>query len=278
MPSMRSGSSSRRALSCSVSWATSTLSRARKRKASMPTSASTRRTPAPTDCSPSTLTRPSWPELCDVGAAAELAGVVADLDDADLVAVLLAEQRQRAHRPGLRLRGVEGVDLEVVDEDRVDLVLDVAQHARRHRARRGEVEAEAARASSPSRPAPPSRRARCLKPRWTRWVAVWLREIAAAPLEVDLRLRLVADLDLAAADLAAVHDAGRRAASARRGSRPRRRRCGSRPGRRAGRRPRRRTGCGRARPRPSVPAPAAGTEAAVDEEADDAARRPRSAS
>ena len=63
-----------------------------------------------------------------VRAAAQLAGVVADLDDADLVAVLLAEQRHRAHRPRLVWRGVEGADLEVVDEHLVDLLLDVAQH------------------------------------------------------------------------------------------------------------------------------------------------------
>src|SRR5690606_23401491 len=141
----------------------------------------------------------------DVGAAAELAGVVADLDHPDLVAVLLAEHRQRAHRPGLGLRGVEGVDLQVVDEHGVDLVLDVAQHALRDRARGGEVEAEPA--------------GRVLRTGLGRRLAERVLEAAvdhvggavaardrAPPLQVDLGVRLVADLELAAADLAAVDD------------------------------------------------------------------------
>ena len=60
---IRSGSCSRGVLNCSLSWLTSVLSRARKRNASMPTSASIRRTPEPMDDSPSTLIRPSWPDL-----------------------------------------------------------------------------------------------------------------------------------------------------------------------------------------------------------------------
>ncbi len=78
-------------------------------------------------------------------AAAQLAGAVADRDDPDLVAVLLAEQRHRAGLAG----GVDpahdlGVHREVVDEHRVDPLLDVGQHRRRHRRGRGEVEAEPA--------------------------------------------------------------------------------------------------------------------------------------
>ena len=58
-PATRSGSSSGGAFSCSLSWLTSRLSLARNRNASMPTSASTRRTPAPMEDSPSTLITPS---------------------------------------------------------------------------------------------------------------------------------------------------------------------------------------------------------------------------
>src|SRR5208283_2309260 len=50
-----------------------------------------------------------------VRAAAQLAGILADLDHADLIAVLLAEQRQRAHLAGLLLGGVERAHVQVVD-------------------------------------------------------------------------------------------------------------------------------------------------------------------
>src|SRR5207253_3486578 len=56
-----------------------------------------------------------------VRAAAKLAGVLADLDHPDPVAVLLPEQRQRAHLAGLLLGGVERAHLQVVDQDLVDL-------------------------------------------------------------------------------------------------------------------------------------------------------------
>src|SRR5690606_40092041 len=99
----------------------------------------------------------------------------------------------------------EGVDLQVVDEHGVDLVLDVAQHALRDRARGGEVEAEPA--------------GRVLRTGLGRRLAERGLEAAvdhvggavaardrAPPLQVDLGVRLVADLELAAADLAAVDD------------------------------------------------------------------------
>ena len=71
----------------------------------------------------------------DVRAAAQLAGVVADLDDPHLVAVLLAEQRHRAEpRAPRSCEVIERVHLEVVHQHLVDLLLDVVQHARRHRA------------------------------------------------------------------------------------------------------------------------------------------------
>src|SRR5690606_2491715 len=90
------------------------------------------------------LDQAELPGAGHVGAAAQLAGVVPDLDDADLVAVLLAEQGERPHRARLVERGVEGPDVQVVDQHLVDLVLDVAQHAGGYGARRGEVEPEPA--------------------------------------------------------------------------------------------------------------------------------------
>ena len=70
-----------------------------------------------------------------MGAAAELAGPVADGDDAHLVAVLLAEQRHRPDLARLLLGHHLGVHGEVLREHRVDLGLDVAQHAGRQRPR-----------------------------------------------------------------------------------------------------------------------------------------------
>ena len=81
---------------------------------------------------------------CSVRAAAQLARVVAHLDDPHRVAVLLTEQRHRPDPAGLFLRGDEGAHLQVGQRDRVDLLLDVSQDRRRDRARGGEVEAEAA--------------------------------------------------------------------------------------------------------------------------------------
>src|SRR4051794_33780538 len=80
-----------------------------------------------------------------VGAAAQFAGVIADLDHPDPVTVLLAEQRQRAHLARFLLRGVERLHIQVVDQDLVHLVLGIPQDRQRHRALGGEVESEPAR-------------------------------------------------------------------------------------------------------------------------------------
>src|SRR6266511_4193803 len=88
------------------------------------------------------------PELAGargMGTAAQLARVVADLDDADLVAVLLAEQRHRADPARLLLRGDERVHLQVAHQHLVDLLLDVVQHAGRYRLRGVEVKAQPTR-------------------------------------------------------------------------------------------------------------------------------------
>ena len=91
------------------------------------------------------LDQAELPGAVHVGAAAQLAGVVADLDHAHRVAVLLAEQRHRADPAGLLLRGDERAHLVVVEQHGVDLVLDVGQHRGRDGAgRRGEVEAQPA--------------------------------------------------------------------------------------------------------------------------------------
>ncbi len=77
-------------------------------------------------------------------AAAQFPRVVAHLNDADLLAVLLPEQRERAQCPRLFNRGVEGTNVEVVDQHLIDLVFGVCNHGRRHGPDRSEVEPEAA--------------------------------------------------------------------------------------------------------------------------------------
>src|SRR5207248_2314735 len=80
-----------------------------------------------------------------VGTAAQLPGVVTDLDDAYLLAVLLAEERHRAQPPRLLQGGEERVYLQVTHQHLVDLLLDVAQDRRRGRGRGVEVEPQPAR-------------------------------------------------------------------------------------------------------------------------------------
>ncbi len=140
-----------------------------------------------------------------VRAAAELARPVADGDHADLVAVLLAEQR---HRPGparLVLAHDLGVHGEVGEHEVVDPGLDVGHRRRGDGTGRGEVEAEPA--------------GRVLRARLGRGVAERLAERLvhhvgrgvraadrAAPLDVDERLRRLADRDLAGEHRRLVHD------------------------------------------------------------------------
>jgi hypothetical protein len=71
-----------------------------------------------------------------VGATAQLLRVVADRDDADLVAVLLAEERDRAGLARLVQREDLRTHVVVVQQHVVDLVLDVREHGLRHRAGR----------------------------------------------------------------------------------------------------------------------------------------------
>ena len=92
----------------------------------MPTKASTRRTPEPTEDSPVTATRPIWEECCHVGAAAQLAGpAAAHLDDPDLLVVGLAEQRQRADLARVGQRHQVARDVEVGADRLVGGLLDV---------------------------------------------------------------------------------------------------------------------------------------------------------
>ena len=51
-------------------------------------------------------------------------------DDADLVAIFLAEQRQRALRDGLVRRHQMGLDRRVLQDHRVDQILDRARSPR----------------------------------------------------------------------------------------------------------------------------------------------------
>ena len=87
--------------------------------------------------------RPDLAGAPAVGAAAQLGRVAADVDDAHLVVVLLAEERHDAARPG-RLevldRGAEG---RVLDDLLVDQALDLLELLPGDGARVGEVEAQA---------------------------------------------------------------------------------------------------------------------------------------
>ena len=78
-------------------------------------------------------------------AAAQFPRVVADFDHPDVVAVLLPEERDRAHRLGLLNGRDKGTHVEVVDKDVVDLVLGVPQYRGRHRAGGREVETQPSR-------------------------------------------------------------------------------------------------------------------------------------
>ncbi len=80
-----------------------------------------------------------------MGTAAKFARVVTDLDHPNLVAVLLAEQRQRAHRPRLADRRIERPDVQIADQYLIDLIFDIGEHIAGHRPDRGEVEPEPAR-------------------------------------------------------------------------------------------------------------------------------------
>src|SRR5674536_298389 len=90
------------------------------------------------------LDQPELAGALGVGTATQLSGVVAHLDDANLVAVPLAEQRHRPDPPRLGLVGDEGADFQVVDQYGVHLVLDVAEQLGVDGGRRGEVEAQPA--------------------------------------------------------------------------------------------------------------------------------------
>jgi len=153
--------------------------------------------------SDSSVTMPSWPERA--ACVPPHAGVVADLDDPDGVAVLLAEQRHRADAPGLVLGRHEGADLEVGERDLVDLLLDVLKDGHGYGAGAGEVEAEAAgcveRAGLGGLLA--QRGPEGLVHQVGRGVGARDRP---APLGVDDRQDAAADGDLAAEDPRPVHD------------------------------------------------------------------------
>jgi len=69
-----------------------------------------------------------------VRAAAQLARILTDLDDPDRLAVLLAEQCDRADASCFVLRRDERAHRKVVEQDAVHLGLDVGEHTLRHRA------------------------------------------------------------------------------------------------------------------------------------------------
>ena len=119
-----------------------------------------------------------------VGPAAQLGRVAlavvgaAHRDDPDLVAILLAEQRQGAGLHRLVGRGVAGLDRGVAADSLIDVGLDGAQILRRQR--RGWLKSKRSRSGATSEPfcvtCGPSRRrsASC-----SRWVAEWLARSCA---------------------------------------------------------------------------------------------------
>ena len=126
-----------------------------------------------------------------VRAAAELAGPVADRDHAHLVAVLLPEQRHRPGPDGLVLGHHLRVHAEVARITRSLTRASTSCIAELgHRAGRGEVEAEPARASSPSPPASRSRRAPRGRPCAPCGSPVCDAADRRTPLDVDQRLRV----------------------------------------------------------------------------------------
>ena len=151
---MRSGSSSGRARSSAAASPSAFSAAATWASAPSPVSASTRRTPLEVAASETSLKAPMSPVRRDVGAAAELervgrrrrrrapARAGAHRDDADLVAVLLAEERAGAEPRG-GVRGHDpGLDGRVLADVGVDLGLDGGELVGRHRLRVGEVEAQ----------------------------------------------------------------------------------------------------------------------------------------
>ena len=144
MPPTRSTSSSGRAFTTSASCATRTCSRARKWYASVPTSASTRRTPEPIEDSLSSFTRPRRPVLSTC---------VPPHSSCAHSPTETTRTRSPYFSPNSAIAPIAlasgwlitcARDREVVDQQLVDPLLDVRQHRVRDRARGGEVEAEAA--------------------------------------------------------------------------------------------------------------------------------------
>ena len=112
----------------------------------MPTSASTRRTPEPIDDSERIFTRPSWAGAGHVGAAAQLAGVVADLDDPDL-ARRTSRRRAPSRRSGAPPPALvtKACTSRSASSTSLTCCSTSVQHARRHPGRGVEVEPQPAR-------------------------------------------------------------------------------------------------------------------------------------
>src|SRR5229473_1482899 len=154
---------------------------------------------------PEDLHQPELARAHHMSAAAQLAGVVADLDHPDLIPVLLAEQRQRPHRARLFQRRDERPHRQVADEHGVDLFFHVPQQRRRDRARGGEVEPEPPRGVLRARLG-----GRLAERAAERAVDEVGRGVRAghrpAPLHIDLRVGGRADRGLAQGHHPAVHD------------------------------------------------------------------------
>ena len=126
-----------------------------------------RRTPAAMPPSLTILNKPMSPERRDVRAAAELRREVAELQHAHLVAVLVAEERERAGGDRFVVGQHANVGVVVQAHLLVDERFDLLAAARRSRARSARSRSAAGPARRASLSAGRARRAPCAAPRAT---------------------------------------------------------------------------------------------------------------
>ena len=80
-----------------------------------------------------------------MSATAQLMGVVAHGNHADLITVLLAKQGHGPHGAGLGLRHEMCLNYEVINQHFIHALFDLCHHLRRDRSRTGKVKAKSAR-------------------------------------------------------------------------------------------------------------------------------------
>ena len=143
----------------------------------MPTSASTRRTPEPIDASPSSLTRPSWPDLAtwvpphssrEYSPTSTIRTSVPYFSP-NSASAPIARASSIEVWYARTLRSSISTRLTSSSTSRRTVTGTAPDEVKSNRSRPGAFSEPAWAADSPSAP----RSARC-----TRWVAVWLREVA----------------------------------------------------------------------------------------------------